>query len=456
MTYLDALHYIYSFTNYEVSPARAYAPENFDLGRMRNLLAALGDPQSRFRSVHVAGTKGKGSTGALVESVLRQAGLRTGFYTSPHLHTFRERIRVLGEMIGPEEVAKGVEKVEPLAAGIPSLTTFEVMTALAFDYFASKGVEIAVLEVGLGGRLDATNVVSPLVSVITSISYDHVAILGNTLEQIAREKAGIVKPGISVVSSPQSEQAAATIENAAHAAPAPLVEVTASLEFEVAGTKHALLPVESTLEGQKLLWSRRAPGVAADSVPLELPLLGRHQQVNAATALATLCILREGGLAIPDQAVQQGFRSVQWQGRFEILARKPFLVVDGAHNGDSAHQLAETLQVLFPDSSIHFVFGASSDKDIQTIFQELLPRAESIILTRSHNPRAAPVERLAELAGDFSVEVSIAPDVAAGLRVAMERAQPHDVVCVTGSLFVVAEAREAWLSQHGTAVPKDG
>lgn len=457
MTYRDALNYIYSFTNFEVTPTGDYSSKTFDLARMERLLAALGNPHRQFRSVHVAGTKGKGSTAAMIESALRAAKHRTGFYTSPHLHTFRERIRVGGEMIPPDAVIAGVEKVKPLATVIPGLTAFEIMTALAFDYFRARRVEIAVLEVGLGGRLDSTNVVTPLVSVITSISYDHTAILGSTLPQIAREKAGIIKPGIPAVTSPQHDEALNVLEETAREKNAPLIQVTPDFQFQVADADFQVAPVEQSLDGQKFTLTRQAEtfDLSLFTLDLQIGLLGKHQLVNAATALAALMVLRDQGIAIPDGAIREGLANVEWHGRFEILLRDPFIVADGAHNADSAHQLVETLHDTFPLARLHFIFGASVDKDIAGMFAELLPTAESLILTRSHNPRAADPSRLAGLAAKYQSETFIAPDLASALRDARRRAGRGDVVCVTGSLFVVAEARETLLAEQGVTVEKD-
>ncbi|HEX7592598.1 MAG TPA: folylpolyglutamate synthase/dihydrofolate synthase family protein [Anaerolineae bacterium] len=457
MSYRDALAYIYSFTNFEVTPAGDYSSKTFDLTRMERLLAALGNPQHQFRSVHVAGTKGKGSTAAMIESVLRAANQRTGLYTSPHLHTFRERIRVGDAMISQDAVIAGVEKIKPLAAQIPGITTFEIMTALAFDYFRVRGVEIAVLEVGLGGRLDATNVVTPLVSVITSISYDHTAILGNTLAQIAREKAGIIKPGVPVVASPQPDEALSVIQATAREQSAPLVAVSSDLEFQVADAAYQLSPVEQDLDGQRLTFTRQSEifDLSLFTQSLRINLLGKHQMTNAATALAALMVLRDQGVAISDDALRDGLANVEWHGRFEIISRDPFIILDGAHNADSARQLVGTLHDVFPNARLHFIFGASGDKDIAGMFAELLPAATSLILTRSRNPRAADPARLADLAAQYRVETFVAPEIAMALHDAQQRARRADVVCITGSLFVVAQARETWLIEHGGAVEKD-
>jgi dihydrofolate synthase/folylpolyglutamate synthase len=450
MTYPDALKFLYSFATYEIIPATADAPKNLKLERMPRLLDALGNPHQKFQSVHIAGTKGKGSTAAMTESILRAAGIRTGLYTSPHLHTFRERIRVAGEMIARDAVAAGVAKLEPIVAQFPGITTFEIITALAFDYFAAQNVEIAILEVGLGGRLDATNIVTPRVSIITSISYDHMAILGNTLAQIAREKAGIIKAGVPVVAAPQTDEARAVIEEVARAHHSPLVLVTQDFSFVIEQSAHHVTPRATSLNGQSFIWE-----CADDPVELDVKLLGRHQLANATTVLATIAALREQGLAISEDAVRVGLANVIWNGRFEILHRAPFVIIDGAHNGDSIHQLVATLRAFFPRERLWFIFGASNDKDIAAMFAELLPSAASLILTRSHSPRSADVSQMTERARAFPVEISIARDPTHALELALTHAKPGEVICATGSLYIVGEVREAWFARQGAPVETD-
>jgi dihydrofolate synthase / folylpolyglutamate synthase len=451
MTFQDALKYIYSFATFDIVPATADTPKNQKLERMPYLLAALGDPHHKFQSVHIAGTKGKGSTAAMTESILRAAGYRTGLYTSPHLHTFRERIRVAGNLISREDVVRGVEKLKPLIEATPNMTTFEIITLLAFDYFAANEVEIAVVEVGLGGRLDATNVLTPRVSVITSISYDHTAVLGNTLTQIASEKAGIIKPGIPVVSSPQTDEADAVIHQVAQEKNVPLVSVSPELSFQVEGNLHNVTPLTQSLNGQEFVWE-----CADDPMTLGLKLLGPHQLANATTVLGAMAALRHyAQLSLPDEAIFAGMANVQWPGRFEILGRHPFVIIDGAHNADSVQQLIITLRAFFPRERLHFVFGSSNDKDIAGMFDQLLPHATSLTITRSHSQRAADPAHLIELASKFNVETVVASDPTSALDLARQRAQPNDIICATGSLFIIAEVRAAWFRQRGVSLESD-
>ncbi len=347
-SYRDILWYVYGFTDYERMGLAAYSSEFYSLDRVRHLLSLLGDPQQSFQAVHIAGTKGKGSTAAMVASVLRAAGHRTGLYTSPHLHSFRERIQVNGELITEEDIVRLVQKMRPLLDQVPEITTFEVMTCLAFAWFAEQGVEWASVEVGLGGRLDATNVLNPAVAVITSISLDHTGILGETRAEIAAEKAGIIKPEVPVVSAPQSEDALAVIEATSLLNNAPLTLVGRDWSCE---TGHA------DLDGQTLTIYRKLEPIGK----FRIPLLGAYQAVNATTAVATLSLLEEQGLSLPTEAVRRGLAAVKWPGRLEILGREPLVVVDCAHNADSARKSMAALQEILDYDRLVVVLGASAD-----------------------------------------------------------------------------------------------
>jgi len=442
-TYRDTLGYIYSFTDYEKKTSYRYAPEFFDLARVRRLLALLDNPHHRFRSIHIAGTKGKGSTAAMIESILRAAGYKTGLYTSPHFHTIRERIQVGRRFISEREAISLVERLRPLASQVEGLTTFEIITALAFAYFAEQGVELAVLEVGLGGRLDATNVVIPLVSIITSLSYDHTHILGDTLAQIAGEKAGIIKAGIPVVSTPQAPEAMAVIEETCRRKGA---------ELTVAGRDWGWGAREVNLEGQSFRVT--SDELRGTSNGFWIPLLGRHQLINATVVLAAVEKLRGQGVEIPEASTKEGLRRVRWPGRLEVLARRPLLVVDCAHNVDSVHKLRVALEDLFDYENLNLVFGASADKDIGGMMRELFPMAKKVIVTQAHHARAADPSKLEEIALALGYEAACSDGVDAALSAALEMAGPHDLICVTGSTFVVAEAREAWFERGGGQMPE--
>lgn len=427
VTYSDALAWLYGFVDYSAARPASYSTAAFDLSRMRALTAQLGQPQDQFPSLHIAGTKGKGSVAALCASALQAAGRRTGLFTSPHLLDFRERIQIDGAPIPPEAVVAGVARLRAAAAAVPGVTHWELVTALAFDYFARQAVEVAVIEVGLGGRLDMTNVLTPVVAVITSISYDHMEVLGHTLAAIAGEKAGIIKPGVPVVSAPQPAEAWAVIEHAAAAHQAPLA---------LAGRDCGFRAVGHTLEAQTLELT-----VAGEALPFTLPLLGNHQVVNAAVAFLALQAL-PAPLAPSRAAITAGFRAVRWPGRFEIVQTAPLVVVDGAHNRESAERVAETVAEYLPGRRLHLVLGVAADKDVPGIVAALAPLAATVIATQAHNPRALAPEALAAVVRAHAPArpVSTTPTVAAALAEAIAQAGPEAVVLVTGSLFVVAEA----------------
>lgn len=465
-TYKEALEYIFRFVNYEHRVHYTYDAETLSLKRVSDLLSRLNDPHRRFRSVHIAGTRGKGSTAAMLESCLRAAGCRTGLYTSPHLHSFRERIQVGGRPVSEEDLAAIVSRCQAALDATPGVTTFEGITAIAFAYFARQGVEWAVVEVGLGGRLDATNVILPEVCAITSISYDHMHILGNTLTLIAREKAGIIKQGIPVVCAPQMDEARAVFEEVCRERHAPLTLVGRDWWWETDGTDlqgqafragKVGAPIRSHLPSG----DGRGPIGAEGGGEYWIPLLGRHQLANATGVLAVLDILRGHGVRLPDEAVRRGLATVRWPGRMEVLRApdgEPPIVVDGAQNADSALKLREALAEWFPGRGMVLIFGVSADHDIPGMLNHLLPAARVAIVTRSRHPRAADPARLASLVEAHPArppELRVTASVQDALAEALSLAQVDEVICATGSLFVVAEAREAWLLHHPEAFPAD-
>ncbi len=387
-----------------------------------------------YPMIHVAGTKGKGSVCILCASALQQAGYKVGLYTSPHLDDYAERIQINGEFIPHADLVEMVDKIKPYVAAIPELTTFEITTALAFWYFKQQKVDTAVIEVGLGGRLDATNVVHPIVSVITSISYDHILLLGNTLEQIAREKAGIIKPGIPVVSSPQVEEAWQAIELVANERGSPLIQVGCDVLFET---------VSHTLEGQTIqVWPK--DGDHRQPISLSIPFLGAHQATNAATAYAALQVYDQHGLRVGDKSLQEGFSKAFWPGRFEIIQKSPPVILDCAHNRDSALKLRQTLEEYFPGMPVTMVFGASEDKDIEGMLIELMPTVRELITVKSFHPRAIDPDKLVEMAQPYNRPVHCVEHIPAAMDKAVELAGTHGLILVTGSIFVVAEARKYW------------
>jgi len=434
MNYQQALDYIYSYIDYETVPKLRYNPANYDLRRMEELLARLGNPHLSARSIHIAGTNGKGSTAAMVAAALTASGYTTGLYTSPHLNTLNERIRVNGELISDDELIALVERLKPeielvdQKATYGRLTTFELLTALAFAHFASKGVNFQVLEVGLGGRLDATNVVNPEVCIITSISFDHTDVLGDSLAEIAAEKAGIIKPGSIVVTSPQLDEAAQVIEESCLNCGAELVRVGRDITWR-----------RLNFDFNRQLFQVKG---RADSYKLSIPLLGQYQLDNAATAVAALEVLAGRGFSISRDGIINGLKQVSWPGRLQILSRRPLIVADGAHNPDSARKLRDSLEQCFNFNRAILVIGVSLDKDIAGIVPELFPLFDKVIVTRSRHPRAmAPALLKAEFAR-HGVETQVVEDVASALSQALALAGDRDLICVAGSLFVVGEAIE--------------
>jgi dihydrofolate synthase/folylpolyglutamate synthase len=365
----------------------------------------------------------------MIASALYAAGHKTGLYTSPHLHTIRERIAVDGKPISEQEVATLVARLKPAAEAVNreglygETSTFELLTALAFLYFQQKGAEFQVLEVGLGGRLDATNIVQSEVCVITSISLDHTEVLGNSIAQIAWEKAGIIKPGAVVVSSPQREEAASVIAEVCHKMGAKLIKV----EEEMAWRKMA-----SDIHRQSFAISRNGRWY-----DITIPLLGEHQLENAVTAVACL-----EALGIPREGIISGLAQVQWPGRLEILREEPLLIVDGAHNADSARRLREALEQLFHFQRAILIIGTSFDKDIAGFIAELVPLFDTAIVTRSQHPRASAPQSLAAEFAKYKMKVSVAEEVNEAISQALRMAKKEDLICATGSLFLVAEVRE--------------
>jgi dihydrofolate synthase/folylpolyglutamate synthase len=431
--YQEALDYLYSFVDYSRERSDRYGPDAFELDRVRRLLARLGNPHLAYPTVHIAGTKGKGSVAALIAASLQQSGYRTGLYTSPHLVAFNERIQVDGAAISNEDLVALIDRLKPAAASEPDITTYELMTALGFMYMADRQVDYGVFEVGLGGRLDATNVLSPEVAVITSISLDHTHILGDTIAQIATEKGGIIKPGIPVVIAPQRLGAGETLRALASERAAPLVDINVDWEIQT---------LDHSLEGQR--FRLRQTDGKSEWVDLAIPLLGTHQLDNAATAYAALQILKRRAGQLTEVAIQQGFRAVNWPGRFQILRYSPLVVVDAAHNQDSAIRLSQTIADYFDGRNVHLVFGASEDKDIRGMLEALAPVVDEVILTQAFHPRATEPAKMAEIADSLGAVTSISPSVIEGVQAAMAAAKTDEVVLVTGSLFVVGEVLAAW------------
>jgi dihydrofolate synthase / folylpolyglutamate synthase len=411
----------------------------FDLAHMRRLAEALGNPQRRLPSVLIAGTNGKGSTAATLAGIVQAAGYRTGLYTSPHLLEINERIQINREPVSDVEFALIYERVEAAAQELvargdlpwhPSF--FEMLTAVMFEYFASAGVQLAVLEVGMGGRLDATNIADPCLSVITDIDFDHQKFLGNTLPEIAREKAGILRPGGTVVLLPQHPQVNETLGQ----------EITERGAHAVSAVKH-MPPVTPEAVPAQAGRNRFPLEVMGREILIDFPLSGRHQLRNLALAITAAEELNRCGFRILPRHVAEGVRSTRWRGRFEVLPAEegfPETVLDVAHNPAGAWALRSALSAFYEDRPLNFVFGAMRDKAIGEIASILFPLAERVIATRADNPRAASPHEIAELGRPTQTEILEQESVKAALEQARLSAGGRGVVVITGSIYIVGEA----------------
>jgi dihydrofolate synthase / folylpolyglutamate synthase len=440
--------------SYQTAVARMYAlghelaqtpARKFDLAHMRTLLAALDHPEKRFPSVLIAGTNGKGSTAATLAAILRASGVRTGLYTSPHLMRINERIRIDGNEIHDDEFALIHDVVDRTAERLvgenelpwhPSF--FEMLTAIAFEYFAQNKIDIAVLEVGMGGRLDATNVVEPKVSVIADVSLDHQQFLGNTVAEIAREKVGIIRRGGVVVTLPQQPQANDVIGNtileleARAVSAVPYVPPVSPASSDYLTTSAGGIPI-----------LRYPLQVMGEQILVETPLVGRHQLRNVALAVAAAEELSKQGFRITPASIERGIRETHWPGRFQVVPAvgdSPEYVLDVAHNPAGAWALRSTLSACYEERRLIFVFGAMRDKAIGEMAEILFPLAERVIATVADNPRSATVEEIRQAALRTSTEIEGAADVASALARASAVAGPRGVVVITGSIYIVGEA----------------
>jgi len=451
----DALAYLFSRLDYEREGMPRTLAE-LGLGRMRRLMRRLGDPQRGLRIVHVAGTKGKGSTAAMMAAALSASGVRTGLYTSPHLDRLEERYQIDGVAISPAEMVGLVDEVRSAVAAMEAdapprrrlgATFFEITTAMALLHFARREAGAVVLEVGMGGRLDSTNVVRPLVSVVTSIALDHTRQLGDTLGAIAREKAGIFKRGTPAVSGVQEAEPREAVRRVAAARRAPLREIDVDFRFEASDPAP---PLDRPTPGRAAVRTWRT-----DWGELDVPLLGPHQAHNLAVALAGLDALAEAdpGLAVDRPAVLRGFSGLSWPARVEVVGTAPWIVIDGAHNVASAEALARTLRSNFPSRPRTLVFGTTRDKDLPGQLRALLPLFANRIATRYvQNPRSVPAEEVAAAAGAIDGRpMAVAADPAQALDLARCLTGPDGLICVTGSLFLAAEARAVVLGRQPAA-----
>ncbi len=446
-SYQRALDYLYSFINFEHKVLDRYQASKIDADRPRRLLSLLGDPHRQYPSIHIAGTKGKGSVAAMCATALCAAGLRVGLYTSPHLREFRERIRVIGPedadgRIPEEAFVTQMDRVREHLDEVPGITWFEIVTAIAFMYFADAGVDVVVAEVGLGGRLDATNVLLPEVSVITSLSLDHTQLLGDTLAQIAYEKGGIIKPGVPVVTAMQKPEALKTLEQIAAERDSPLTVVGRDWQYQVSRESKS-----GHVEQRLIVENDRAPDLIPRGSEFTVALSGAHQLENAAVALATLEAVHGCFPGLDIHALRVGLSTVRWDGRLQVLQQGmdcPTVLVDCAHNDDSAARLVSAVTADFDYRRLILIFGAPEDKNVAGMLSRLLPIADRIIMTTSNHPRSATPEQLVAMAADMGREASMTHSVAEALDQALGEARPGDLVVAAGSIIVIGDLLNHW------------
>ncbi len=456
-TWKTGIQFLLGRENYERWRKIPYDPARMGLDRMRQLLELVGSPQLTLPVIHVAGTKGKGSTSAMIAAALSAAGYRTGLFTSPHLERIEQRMAIDGQPCEADEFAMLVDLLRPAVAaldrraaqGQSGPTFFEITTAMAFLHFQRQEVHAAVLEVGLGGRLDATNVCQPAVSVITSISFDHTQQLGNTLAAIAGEKAGIIKPGVPVVSGVVQPEARDVIRQVCRNRRCRLVERDTDFIFDYQPPRH----LEREAASGQVVYRHSA---AADVISLigsigpmfggvqetyDLALPGRHQAANAATALATLEVLRQADWNIPPAASRQALADLSWPARVQVVSRRPAVVLDAAHNVASIRALVETLEESFSAARRLLIFATTHDKDVRGMLHCLLDEFDEVYFTRySNNSRAVPPEQLQQAAEELTGRRWPAFDEpAAAWKAARRSATDDDLVCITGSFFLAAE-----------------
>lgn len=439
MDYKSALVYIEQFIDYERSPDFARQARFYNLNRITQLLELLGNPHEKLNVIHIAGSKGKGSTAAIIASVLTHAGYKTGLYTSPHLITPRERCRIDNELISESEVAYYIDKLKPAIetvsdSEIGRVSFFEIYTALAFTYFADKVTDFAVIEVGLGGRLDATNIVSPVTTVITPIGLEHTSILGETYTEIASEKAETIKQGCPVAVAPQHPDAYAVIEKVAKERNAPIVEVRNIIE-----KKHDLPILNS--DGAPIAQQFDVETDTVKYPELKLPLLGHHQYINGTTTIAAIECLKQNGYEITKDSIYKGFKNVTWHGRIQLIKSSPFVVLDGAHSPVSMDALCGAIRNNFRYTQVIFIVSIMRDKDLDAIGKIISKITDSVIVTQvSDNPRVIPAETIHHTWSGIFQKILTCPTPKEAIAMGLSSASPTDLICVTGSLYLVGQA----------------
>ncbi len=428
MDYNQVIEYLYGLKESRIK---------LGLENISYLLNELGNPGRKLKCIHVAGTNGKGSVCAIISSILENDNYRVGLYTSPHLNSLEERIQINGELISEEDLVRYFEKIKPIAdnmkeESVGEPTFFEVLTALSFLYFAEEEVDYAVLEVGLGGRLDATNVITPLVSVLTSIAVEHVEFLGSSLEEIAFEKASIIKENSIAVSAPQEREALDVIE---------LRCMKQKSKLLLVGRDSSFIGLSSGIDGSEFDYR----GIYSPYGSLFIPLLGEHQLVNAATAITAVESLREYGIHISRDAVNEGLSSVSWPARLEILKKKPFIVLDGAHNPSGMHQLKKTITELFKYKRLLLVMAVSAKKDLKGMVSEIAAVTDIPIVTGLSEMKCISPDKIAREFKAYGKDAVVKTDIPSAVEYALSLAGVDDLILVSGSLYGAAEARRLFI-----------
>ena len=435
VSYAKALRYLSSLNDFERLRIVRYNSQNFDLDRMRTLLKKLGNPQDQFKSVHIAGTKGKGSTCAMIASMLQACGYKVGLYTSPHLIDVRERITINGDMIHQTDLARIVKLAEPIVERMkPRATYFDVLTAVAFKHFAEHKVDIAIIETGLGGRLDSTNVIKPEVTGITSISKDHMAQLGSTIAKIAEEKGGIFKAGIPAISVQQDPDADAVLKRVAEKNGTVLEVTGQSIEFSY------------RFESSRMQGPHNRVCLTTASSKFEhlaVPLLGEHQAINCGLALSVIDRLKSRGFAISDSKAMEGLGKTSVPGRMEMLSQTPRVVCDAAHNAASLDAMLRAIGQHIPYDSMVIIFGCCADKDVPGMLERIAGGADKVIFTRVNNIRSAdPSELAARYVELYGKMAQVAPTLEEALAIANRAVTKEDLITITGSFYLVGEAKK--------------
>jgi dihydrofolate synthase/folylpolyglutamate synthase len=447
MNFQETVRYLLSLGRELAAPTQAAAAK-FNLENITILAKSFGHPEQKYPSAHIAGTNGKGSTAAFLESILRHAGYRTGLYTSPHLERINERIRVSGEEIPDAAFADIFSRIHSVIEGLLAdgtlrahPTFFECVTAIAFVYFAEAGVRFAVFETGLGGRLDSTNTVIPQVSIITRIDFDHENFLGHSLREIASEKAGIIKSGVPVIIAEQRDEALQVLLAKAHELGAPIFESNATFTIES----------WQTVDGRVRALIREI--ASGNKYQLFPQLSGRFQLQNALNAAAAVRVLQSQGFKIVDNAIEQGIATAVWPGRIEKVHSNPDIYLDGAHNPSAARELAIFLEENLRGRKLVVIFGALRDKAVDEIAGILFPHASEVIFTQPNTTRSISASQLAEIVGHHAAHYKIIPEAEKALESAMAEDAPNDVICITGSLYLVGQLRHHWQPSVRTSVP---